>query len=150
MPGSPLLARMREAGLMSAPMSRSIDFEVPSVHLEPDDSVSQITSNSPSKAGWTKGSSPKKRSKSGKLTGLAAPDSTVSSTQRNRKALGTEEESAGQGWVKLRKAVKKTKKKSKVPVRDLVCRTLSHQLSAASKSHLSRGRADRYSTLSHG
>ncbi len=128
MASHPLLARMREAGMVGArrasnsPTS-SVDFQIPTVELEPEDSVSQITSSSPSKRSAS-GGSPKKRAQSRgnsskKLAGLAAPNSNVRMTQ------SVDEEPLGQtGWGKLRKVVKKqtkqTKKAPKVPVRDLV------------------------------
>ncbi len=135
MASHPLLARMREAGMVGArrasnsPTS-SVDFQIPTVELEPEDSVSQITSSSPSKRSAS-GGSPKKRAQSRgnsskKLAGLAAPNSTVSASQRNvRMTQSVDEEPLGQtGWGKLRKVVKKqtkqTKKAPKVPVRDLV------------------------------
>jgi hypothetical protein len=142
MAGHPLLARMREAGMVGgsgtgpgtgrpAPTS-PVDFHVPTVQLEPEDSVSQIMSRSPSERAAS-GRSPRKRAPSkGKtsqrLAGLAAPNSTVSATQRNvrRTTSADGEESVGKkGWGKLRKAVKQKQKKKKapaVPVRDLVSR----------------------------
>lgn len=141
MASHPLLARMREAGMVAerdddvsshVATSSSVEVQLPAVELQfqlqPEDSISQTSPSSPTRSNRSGGSSPKKRAvrrnkPEDRLAGLASPTGTVSAKQRNvalRRTAGGEESAGQQGWGKLRKAVKKNKKTQKVPVHDLV------------------------------
>ena len=114
MPGShPLLARMREAGMMAerddevsshVATSSSVEVQIPAVELQfqlqpEEDSISQTSPSSPTRSNRSGGSSPKKRAvrrnkPDDRLAGLASPTGTVSAKQRNaalRRTAGGEE-----------------------------------------------------------